>query len=46
MAAGVAVQPLSSHRLRPGPPGLVLGYAATTPDRLREGVRQMTATLR
>ena len=24
---------------RPGPPGLVLGYAATTPDRLREGVR-------
>jgi GntR family transcriptional regulator/MocR family aminotransferase len=39
LAAGVAVQPLSYHRLRPGPPGLVIGYAATTPDRLREGVR-------
>jgi GntR family transcriptional regulator / MocR family aminotransferase len=39
LTAGVAVQPLSHHRLRPGPPGLVLGYAATTPDRLREGVR-------
>jgi GntR family transcriptional regulator / MocR family aminotransferase len=38
LAAGVAVQPLSYHRLRPGPPGLVVGYAATTPDRLREGV--------
>jgi hypothetical protein len=25
--------------LRPGLPGLVIGYAATTPDRLREGVR-------
>ena len=36
---GVAVQPLSYHRLRPGPPGLVIGYAAVTPDRLREGVR-------
>ena len=38
LAAGVAVQPLSYHRLRPGPPGLVIGYAATAPDRLREGV--------
>ncbi|GLY93676.1 PLP-dependent aminotransferase family protein [Actinoplanes sp. NBRC 103695] len=34
--AGVMVQPLSWHRHRPGPPGLVLGYAALTPDRLRE----------
>ena len=39
LAAGVAVQPLSYHRLRPGPPGLVIGYAAVTPDRLWEGVR-------
>jgi GntR family transcriptional regulator/MocR family aminotransferase len=39
LAAGVAVQPLSYHRLRPGPPGLVIGYAATTADRLHEGVR-------
>src|SRR3984885_6774353 len=34
--AGVRVHPLSWHRLRPGPPGLVLGYAAHTPDQLRE----------
>jgi GntR family transcriptional regulator / MocR family aminotransferase len=39
LAAGVAVQPLSYHRLRPGPPGLVIGYAAVTPDRLWGGVR-------
>jgi GntR family transcriptional regulator/MocR family aminotransferase len=46
LTAGVAVQPLSDHRLRPGPPGLVLGYAATTPDRLREGVRLLAAAVR
>lgn len=45
LAAGVAVQPLSHHRLRRGPPGLVLGYAATTPDRLREGVRLLADAL-
>jgi GntR family transcriptional regulator/MocR family aminotransferase len=33
---GVVVHPLSWHRRRPGPPGLVVGYAAHTPDRLRE----------
>jgi GntR family transcriptional regulator / MocR family aminotransferase len=38
LAGGVAVQPLSYHRLRPGPPGLVVGYAAVTPDRLHEAV--------
>ncbi len=38
---GVAVQPLSWHRTRPGPAGLVIGYAATTPDRLAEGVRRL-----
>jgi GntR family transcriptional regulator / MocR family aminotransferase len=45
-AAGVAVQPLSYHRLRPGLPGLVIGYAAATPDRLREGVRILAQALR
>jgi GntR family transcriptional regulator/MocR family aminotransferase len=45
-AAGVGVQPLSYHRLRPGPPGLVIGYAATTPDRLREGVRLLAGAVR
>jgi GntR family transcriptional regulator / MocR family aminotransferase len=32
----VLVHPLSWHRRLPGPPGLVIGYAAHTPDRLRE----------
>jgi GntR family transcriptional regulator/MocR family aminotransferase len=45
LAAGVAVQPLSYHRLRPGPAGLVIGYAAVTPDRLREGVRLLAAAV-
>ena len=40
------VQPLSQHRLRLGPPGLVIGYAATTPDRLREGVRLLATAVR
>ncbi|HZC74114.1 MAG TPA: PLP-dependent aminotransferase family protein [Jatrophihabitans sp.] len=35
-AAGVQVHPLSWHRVRPGTPGLVLGYAGQPPDRLRE----------
>lgn len=34
--AGVLVHPVSWHRRLPGPPGLVLGYASHTPDRLRE----------
>ena len=37
-AAGVLVQPLSRHRVGTGPPGLVLGYAAHPPDRIREAV--------
>ncbi|GAA2534277.1 PLP-dependent aminotransferase family protein [Winogradskya humida] len=40
-ALGVRVQPLSWHRQRPGPPGLVLGYAAQPPDRLLEAVRRI-----
>jgi GntR family transcriptional regulator/MocR family aminotransferase len=32
--AGVLVRPLSWHRIAPGPPGLVIGYAAQPPDRL------------
>jgi GntR family transcriptional regulator/MocR family aminotransferase len=38
---GVAVHALSWHRTRPGPPGLVIGYAAATPDRLHEGIRRL-----
>jgi GntR family transcriptional regulator/MocR family aminotransferase len=33
--AGVGAHPLSWHRMQPGPPGLVLGYAAHTPGQLR-----------
>ena len=40
-ATGIFVHPLSWHRLRPGPPGLVLGYAAQTPGRLREAGRRL-----
>jgi GntR family transcriptional regulator / MocR family aminotransferase len=39
--AGVRVQPLSWHRQQPGPPGLVLGYAAHTPDRLAEAAARI-----
>ncbi|QVQ50727.1 PLP-dependent aminotransferase family protein [Spiractinospora alimapuensis] len=38
---GVKVQPLSWHRQEPGPPGLVLGYAATTPTALTEAVAHL-----
>ncbi len=43
--AGVLVQPLSMHRVRPGPPGLVLGYAAHSPDRIREAIARLGASL-
>ena len=36
--AGVKVHPLSWHRQRPGPPGLVLGYATASPDTISAGV--------
>ncbi|WP_395373161.1 PLP-dependent aminotransferase family protein [Streptomyces tubercidicus] len=35
---GVKVHPLSWHAQRPSPPGLVLGYAARTPDEITQGV--------
>jgi GntR family transcriptional regulator / MocR family aminotransferase len=38
---GVLVQPLSWHRMVSGPPGLVLGYAAHSPDQLREAARRI-----
>ncbi|MBE1875011.1 PLP-dependent aminotransferase family protein [Myceligenerans sp. TRM 65318] len=43
--AGVTVHPLSSHRHGAGPPGLVIGYAAAGPDRLREAVARLAAAL-
>ncbi|MGY1652523.1 MocR-like pyridoxine biosynthesis transcription factor PdxR [Geodermatophilus sp. SYSU D01119] len=39
--AGVLVHPLSWHRVRPGPAGLVLGYAASPPGRLQEAVARL-----
>jgi GntR family transcriptional regulator / MocR family aminotransferase len=44
--AGVLVHPLSWHRQLTGPPGLVLGYAAHTPDQLREAARRIARALR
>jgi GntR family transcriptional regulator / MocR family aminotransferase len=44
-ATGVRVQPLSWHRHRPGVPGLVLGYAAHTPDRLTEAAARIGRAL-
>ncbi|MFE9122688.1 PLP-dependent aminotransferase family protein [Streptomyces sp. NPDC007172] len=38
LARGVKCHPLSWHRQLPGPPGLVLGYAATPVRALTEGV--------
>ncbi len=44
--AGVRVHPLSWHRQLAGPPGLVIGYAALPPDRLREAAERIASTLR
>jgi GntR family transcriptional regulator/MocR family aminotransferase len=44
-AHGVLVHPLSWHRQRPGPPGLVLGYAAQPPDRLTEAAERLGKAL-
>ncbi|MEU4423886.1 PLP-dependent aminotransferase family protein [Actinoplanes sp. NPDC024001] len=44
-ACGVQVHPLSWHRQRPGPPGLVLGYAAQAPDRLAEAAERIGRAL-
>ncbi len=46
LAHGVKTQPLSWHSQRPGPPGLVLGYAANTPADITEGVAILGALLR
>lgn len=46
LARGVKVQPLSWHRQRPGRPGLVLGYAASTSTAIAEGVAVVGEVLR
>jgi len=46
LARGVKTQPLSWHRQRPGPPGLVLGYAASTPAEINDGIAVIGSLLR
>ncbi len=46
LAEGVKVQPLSWHRQLPGPPGLVLGYAARTATEIAEGVELLGRLVR
>ncbi|MEU8893301.1 PLP-dependent aminotransferase family protein [Streptomyces sp. NPDC048442] len=46
LARGVKVQPLSWHAQRPHRPGLVLGYAASTPTEIAEGVAAIGESLR
>lgn len=43
---GVKCQPLSWHRRLPGPPGLVLGYAAGPPGALTDGIATVGRALR
>ncbi|WOP38661.1 PLP-dependent aminotransferase family protein [Streptomyces sp. Li-HN-5-13] len=45
LARGVKVHPLSWHRVIPGPPGLVLGYAAGPAHDIDEGIATLGATL-
>jgi GntR family transcriptional regulator/MocR family aminotransferase len=45
LAADLLVHPLSWHRRRPGPPGFVLGYAAHTPDQLRQAAARIAGVL-
>jgi GntR family transcriptional regulator/MocR family aminotransferase len=43
---GVKTQPLSWHSQRPGQAGLVLGYAASTPAQIEEGIAVIAGVLR
>ncbi|MFJ9767377.1 PLP-dependent aminotransferase family protein [Streptomyces erythrochromogenes] len=42
---GVKAHPLSWHRHRPGPPGLILGYAAGTAGEIEDGIATLGAAL-
>jgi GntR family transcriptional regulator/MocR family aminotransferase len=46
LSRGVKCHPLSWHRRLPGPPGLVLGYAATPTSVIGEGVAVLGEALR
>ncbi|MEV5958862.1 PLP-dependent aminotransferase family protein [Streptomyces sp. NPDC051987] len=45
LARGVKTHPLSWHRITPGPPGLVLGYAAGPAHEIAEGIALIGAAL-
>ncbi|MGW7438193.1 MocR-like pyridoxine biosynthesis transcription factor PdxR [Streptomyces sp. NPDC054849] len=45
LALGVKAHPLSWHRIRPGPPGLILGYAAGSASEIEEGVALLGTAL-
>ncbi|MET8977958.1 PLP-dependent aminotransferase family protein [Streptomyces sp. NPDC004539] len=46
LARGVKAHPLSWHRMTPGPPGLVLGYAAGPAHEIDEGIAVIGECLR
>lgn len=46
LEVGVKLQPLSWHRAAPGPPGLVLGYAATPPADIERGIEALAHAIR
>ncbi|MGW0769465.1 MocR-like pyridoxine biosynthesis transcription factor PdxR [Streptomyces sp. NPDC002676] len=46
LAQGVKLHPLSWHRIAPGPPGLVLGYAAGPAHEIEEGIALIGTALR
>ncbi|MFD0206252.1 MocR-like pyridoxine biosynthesis transcription factor PdxR [Saccharothrix carnea] len=46
LARGVKAQPLSWHRQRPGRPGLVLGYGASAPTDIADGIAAIADALR
>ncbi|WP_225094520.1 PLP-dependent aminotransferase family protein [Streptomyces sp. CoH27] len=46
LARGVKAHPLSWHRINPGPPGLVLGYAAGPVHEIDEGIATIGTALR
>ncbi|GAB2869744.1 PLP-dependent aminotransferase family protein [Streptomyces mayteni] len=46
LARGVKTHPLSWHRISPGPPGLVLGYAAGPAHEIDEGIALVGEALR
>ncbi|MFD5422980.1 PLP-dependent aminotransferase family protein [Streptomyces sp. NPDC127069] len=46
LTLGVKAHPLSWHRISPGPPGLILGYAAGPAAEIEEGVSLLGRALR